>query len=161
MVERGRVEERKASNRWLVIILILLCLVAGGIIAAIIFQKNKVEIDTYEEAVEYVWEYVENDDTEGFIDAAERAINGAKTDEVKADIHSIRAGELYNLVTSGNEQYLDMMKKDLYGAENLHPTADTAYGIYIYESEFGDPNIGEQYLRLAKERGLLDQAGEG
>lgn len=161
MLDGKETGQRKVNIKWLIIVLVSLCIIVGGIVAAIIFFNNRVEIDTYEEAVEYVWKYVKNEDTEGFIDAAERAINGAKTDEVKADIHSIRAGELYNLAASGDEQYLDIIKKDLYDAERLHPTANTAYGIYIYESEFGDPDTGEQYLRLARDRGLLDQAGEG
>ena len=160
-MKSSEAKQKRIGVRWFAVAFVLLCIVAGGVVAVIILLNNRVEISTYEEAVEYVWEYVENEDTEGFIDATERAINGAKTDEVKADIYSIRAGELYNLAASGDEQYLDMIKNDLYNAEKLNPTANTAYSIYMYESEFGNLDVGEQYLRLAKDRGLLDQAGEG
>ena len=63
-MESSEAKQKRIGVRWFVIVLVLLCVVAGGVAALVIFLNNRVEISTYEEAVEYVWGYVENEDTE-------------------------------------------------------------------------------------------------
>lgn len=163
MEAKGKTE----SNRGLVIALAVLVVVMVGLVVGIIVARlnnngtgevSEGESSSGEDEVARL-ERIERGKEEIMAETDE-ALARANTDEEKGIVYSNRAGELYNLTIGGDE-----LKKEIlasaYEAETLAPTAMTAYNIYVYESSYGDTQKAEEYLIIAKERGISEIPGGG
>ena len=157
-------EQKTGSNRGVLALFVVLGVVVCGLIAGIVaitMGNNKFVINTNDEALAYLADYVGMNDPEGFIEAGDRALAAAASDDVKAYIYATRSGMLYNYNLNDNNIYLEQMLSDAYNAESLSPTAETAYMISVSEELAGNKEEAEEYLEKARERGLLDSGGRG
>lgn len=91
---------------------------------------------------------------EEYIAEMEKRIEAAESNEEKAELYSMRAGTLYNRQSVGEGDFSQQILEDVYMAETLNPTSQSAYEIYVYENDFGDFKKAEEYLNKAKERGM-------
>lgn len=101
-----------------------------------------------------------NEEKDRIIKETNEALSEAHTDEEKSELYAQRAGDLYNLSLG----YGGMQEEVLvaaYEAERLHPTAETAYYIYIFEDYYGDKEKAAKYLEIAEERGIRNMPGGG
>ena len=161
----------KFENRGLVILLGALGIVIIGLVVGIVVVKlqssdNTVIVDGNDQTVdEYDTDEIEEEyirpTVEEYMAEMEERISSAETDEEKAELYLSRAGELYIRQQTGEGDFSEAILEDAYMAERINPTMDTAYDIYVYESEFGDDKKAEQYLKLAEERGLVYEGGKG
>lgn len=157
-------EQKTGSNRGILALFVVLGVAVCGLIAGIVaitMGNNKFVINTNDEALAYLADYVGMNDPEGFIEAGDRALAAAASDDVKAYIYATRSGMLYNYNLNDNNIYLEQMLSDAYNAESLSPTAETAYMISVSEELAGNKEEAEEYLEKARERGLLDSGGRG
>lgn len=153
---------QKNGNKKLLVLLAFLCVIICGLVVGIIIvNNNTLRLSNYNEALDYLAEYIGSEDPNTFIEATDRALVAATNDSVKADIYLMRAGTLYNYSIGKDDEYLDQMLADAYKAESLNPTAQSAYNVSVYESMAGNEAKSEEYLKIAKERGLLDNPGRG
>lgn len=155
--------QKGSSKRSLLILLSVLSFVICAIVVGIVvvINNNKFIINTPEEASTYLADYMEADNPDGFIEAGDRALAVATNDDVKAYIYLMRSSMLFNYNINSDNQYLEQMLSDAYSAENLSPTAQSAYRISVCEEVSGNKEKAEEYLNIAKDRGLLDSQGRG
>ena len=107
-------------------------------------------------------EYIINRDVNELIGMTNRQIESASDNETKSTIYSYRAAALYSFdVESESAEYGDQILSDAYNAEEYYPTDKTAYLVYFYEQIYGDPVVAEEYLNIAKERGMTVSPGKG
>ena len=152
-------EGRKDSgNKGLVILFLVLCFVICGLITGIIvvINNNRLVLNTPEEASAYLANFGNADDIKPYVEAADRALEGATNNDVKAKIYSMRAGVIFNYNGIDKESYYEQMLSDAYNAEEIKHSADTAYMIYICEEKVGNDEKSKEYYEVAKERGYFD-----
>lgn len=151
------------SNRGLVILLSVLCFVICGFVAGIVVvaNNNKLVLNTCEEAINYMFENSDMDNTQTLIDAGDRALNVAPDDEVKWCIYSKRFGALYNYSASNDNKYIEQILYDAYAADGLSPDANTAYSIYMAEALAGNTEKANEWLNISEERGINNMPGKG
>ena len=101
-----------------------------------------------------------NEEKERIIKETDEALSGARTDEEKSELYAQRAGDLYNL-SLGHGGMQEEVLAAAYEAERLHPTAETAYYIYIFEDYYGDKEKAAKYLEIAEARGIRNMPGGG
>lgn len=109
---------------------------------------------------EYEEEYEEYT-AENYIKWINDDIEKTTDPEEKAELYIYLAGQLYNFQLSGAGDYKDIILESSYKAESIYPTINSAYAIYMFESEFGNEEKALEYLNIAKERGYEDVPGEG
>lgn len=159
------------ENKGLVILLGVLGVMIVGLVVGIVVVnvQGGGEDVMVDESGQIIDEYSEDEIEEDYVRPAleeymaemEEKISLAKTDEEKAELYLSRAGELYLRQQLEEGDFSGMILADVYMAESIKPTIDTAYDIYVYEDEFGDIEKAEQYLKLAEERGLTYDGGKG
>ena len=153
MISKG--EGITGDNKALVGVLIALCsvmvLLIGGIVVVKINQNDDVEPElVYEE--EDV-ELTPKSSLEEYMNETNEQLNNAATNEEKAIIYTDRAAELLDRHLDGEGDYSEQILADAYKAEELDPSGDTAYAIYMYERELGSKKKANEYLKIAEERG--------
>lgn len=156
-------QKEKKKSLWMTVLLIglvfaIVALMAGIIILNVIrnnSEKNDGESGEVDTTGQFNAEQIQS-----VIEETDRALSAAKTDEEKSSIYTYRAGQLFNL-SYGGGGYIEKILADAYKAEELAPTAYTAYYIYVYENSFGNNEKAEEYLRIAQSRGFIDGNGEG
>ena len=157
-------QKRQKGNLWLIVLLaVLAIMIVGLVIGIIVINVTK---DSSEQAGGGETEEVDTSEQfsaeqiKSVIEETDRAISEAGANEEKAAIYADRAGQLFNL-SHGGGGYVEMILSDAYKAEELAPTAYTAYYIYVYEDAFGNSEKAEEYLRIAQARGFIEGNGEG
>lgn len=159
--------QKGGGNRGLLVLFAILSFVACGLVAGIVAvvinnnNNNKLVINTKEEAINYLIDYANTGDLEELIKETDKALAAATNNVVKADIYMIRANTLFNYNEVNDNEYLEQMLSDAYNAENLNPTAQSAYRIYTGEKVMGNEEKAEEYFEKARERGLFDNPGRG
>lgn len=137
---------------------VILGLVIGIVV---VLKSDRFTIDSREEALEFLADYINTDAPETLIEATDRALAAATNDRVKADIYMIRANALFNYNAVNDNKYIEQMLDSAYKAEDLFPTSQSAYRIYTGEKIMGDKEKAEEYLEKAKDRGLMNNSGKG
>ena len=157
-------EGRKGSgNRGLVVLLSVLCFVICGLIAGIIvvINNNRLVLNTPEEASAYLTNFGNADDIKPYVEAADRALEAATNNDVKAKIYSMRAGVIFNYNGTDKESYYEQMLSDAYNAEEIKHSAESAYMIYVCETRVGNDEKSRVFFEIAKERGYFDVPRKG
>ncbi|MBR2766679.1 hypothetical protein IKD67_01155 [Candidatus Saccharibacteria bacterium] len=155
-------EKGGGKSRWLVAALFsLLFLIVGLIISIIVVKENQKEyIAKQEEEIEAVVSGGEatEDQLNNYIKDVDKQIAEASTNDEKAKLYADRASYLCSYISRPEfEKYKEQILSDAYKAEELNPTAFSAYNISYYERMFGNEEQVNQYYDLAKERGLNEQ----
>lgn len=159
-MKKGKIGVYGKSSLFLLVLLsIVICGLIVGVI--VVINSNKLIINTAEEAANYLIGYANAGDLEELIRETDKALAAATNDVVKADIYMIRANALFNYNEINDNEYLEQMLSDAYSAENLNPTAQSAYRIYVGEKARGNEEKAEEYFEKAKGRGLFDNPGRG
>lgn len=160
--------KKKRGDKGLLVFLGCMFFVISGLAAAVVLNMNH-SVDISEEDVvsrEVLfdeWEnYVASGDMEGLIVATDKEIEATDNAETISTTYASRAGVLYNYdVGNSTERYGSQILSDAYSAEEHYPTGQTAYLIYYYERIYGeDPVVADDYLELAKARGLVLPSSE-
>lgn len=156
-------EGRKSGgNRGLIVLFSVLCFVICGLIAGIIVVINNILVlNTPEEALAYLADYGNADDIEPYIEAANRALDAATNDDVRAEIYSMRAGVIFNYSGDDQSDYYEQMLSDAYSAEEIKHSAESAYMIYVCETRVGNDEKSRVFFEIAKERGYFDVQRRG
>ena len=103
-----------------------------------------------------------NDESiDDYIANARAKIDSSNDPQEKADLYIDLADEIYSRPESTEEQYVNLIMNSIYKAEELAPSAKTAWSIYNYELVFNGEERANPYLELAKERGYNPEEGEG
>lgn len=157
-------EGRKDSgNKGLVILFLVLCFVICGLITGIIvvINNNRLVLNTSEEASAYLANFGNADNIKPYVEAADRALEGATNNDVKAKIYSMRAGVIFNYNGIDKENYYEQMLSDAYSAEEIKHSAESAYMIYVCETRVGNDEKSRVFFEIAKERGYFDVPRRG
>lgn len=85
-------------------------------------------------------------------------IDSASSATTKADLLQSR---IMTLFQNCHDQSSSQILKDAYAAEELSPSAKTAYTIWFMESEYGDAAKAEEWRVKSEERGGSTEWGEG
>lgn len=103
------------------------------------------------------------EELEQYIVEMDAKINNTTTNEEKARQYNIRAAHLSNYVEQyeDNSTLIEQIRSDVYKAEELSPSAETAMEIFYYENKYGAPEQAEHYHQLSKDRGWSDEFGDG
>ena len=147
-----------------------LCLVVIGLVVGITITKinektgssDEEEINAEEYALkeeeELKAQYVS---TEEYIEEMRKKIEKAETKEEEAQLYMERAEELYGRQASEEGDYKKQILADAYKAEELAPSAETAFFISVVESDFGNEEKAAKYEELAGKRGGESEEGNG
>lgn len=149
-------DERQRSG--LINVLVILCVIILGLIVCIIIvnlnnQNLHMSFDELEDLV--ISGEADSDLLNQYIDEINDKIEKTDNSQEKAVLYSERAGYISIYASKWNDDKLKVdVLTDAYKAEELNPTADTAYDVYFYEREFGDEEKSNQYYNLSVERGM-------
>lgn len=91
---------------------------------------------------------------EEYIRQTDNQISEAPDAESKSMIYSNRAGTLSNYLDFPGYDFKNQVLADAKKAEELYPTAYTAFSLSWYEQEFGDESAAQYYRQIANERGF-------
>lgn len=168
-------EVNNRNNKPLVIVLAVLCILVVGFAIgnlAIIFINNP-EISTTENEnssepnseesniIESDKEFLVNELNE-YIASTNESIADTSSDEEKAVLYVTMAASIYDNNEQLNDpKFQEQMLSYVYKAEELYPTASTAYNIYVYENALGNKEKADYYYNLAIERGYIEEEGNG
>ena len=154
--ENGLGEKRE--RKILVGILAGLCVVALtlGVVVVVMSLNTDSSKQVSEENGNEIAENNEVLDTElnNYMNEMEIKIENAGTSEKKAELLIERAKGAHDICSEDFEGYKDAILSDAYTAEQISPSAESAYLIYKFESELGNKEFANQYLELARERGM-------
>lgn len=164
------------SQKKMYLILSVLFLVAIGLVVGIVVlnsqEKDELsgegmteeEMDAEAEAFAIQEEESERNNyisTDDYYKEMDEIITRAETKEEKSQLYIERAEELYARQASEERDLTKMILADVYKAEEVAPSADTAWMIYLVESNIGDGEKAETYLEIAKKRGYKEEDGNG
>ena len=170
MAEKSRKSNTKG---WLVVLACMSLVICLLVVAIVVVINNRpavehpVETDSDSNIGEGTifddWgEYIANNDMKGLIEMTDKAIQTTDDIEKKAVLYASRAGVLYNYdIENRSSEYSAQILADVYSAEELYPSGNTAYLIYYYEQEFGNDAVAKEYLKVAEERGMTMPPGKG
>ena len=153
-MERG---ENSLEHKVLYVILATLCataLILGVIIIAKNLNNKSQTAETQDTtSTETQESETTNAELDNYINEMEEKIQSAGTNEEKAELLMERAKGTYDICSGRFEEYKDIILSDTYTAEQISPSAESAYLIYKFESELRNEDFANQYLELARERG--------
>lgn len=156
-VQRANRQNRRLVIFLAVLIVVIICLA----VSIFVVSKNKLGSDLQTEETaegEQLEELVSK--KEEIIKSIEEELSRTETDEERAVLYSREAGELFNL-SGGSDFAKEEILASAYEAERLHPTAQTAYRLAVFESTFGNKAKADEYLSIAESRGIKDIPGGG
>ena len=161
--------KKKKNGLKLVLAILIILIIALSIGIWFLVQNNKEgnqeteneETSDTQEVLEFSDEEYEEYTAENYIKWVNNDIEETTDLEEKASLYMDLAGQLYNFQLSGEGDYKDIILESSYKAESIYPTSNSAYNIYMFESEFGNKEKALEYLNIAKERGYEDVYGEG
>ncbi len=137
---------------------VILGLVIGIVV---VLSKGRLVLNTPDEALAYLVNFGNADNIEPYIEAANRALDAATNDDVRAEIYSMRAGVIFNYSGDDQGNYYGQMLSDAYNAEEIKHSDETAYIISICEGKVGNDEKSKEFFEIAKERGYFDIPGKG
>lgn len=126
-----------------------------------VIRKGEVVIGSRSEALEYLVNFGNANDIVPYIEATNRALAGATSDDVKADIYIMQANVIYNYDGADKDIYYEQMLSDAYNSEEIKHSGETAYMVYICEEKVGNDEKSKEYYEIAKERGYFDREVRG
>ncbi len=136
-----------------ILVVIIIGLVGSIIAINIINQKKQAAFDALEDAV--ISGDASTDVLSQYIMEVDNKINETENNQEKAALYSERAGYVSVYAEDWEDDKLkEIVLADAYKAEELNPTAETAYSIYFYEREFGNKEKSDYYYNLSTERGM-------
>ena len=90
---------------------------------------------------------------EEYIRQIDNQISEVQDVESRSIMYSNRAGILSNYLNYPGYDFKNQVLADAKKAEELYPTAYTAFSLSWYEQEFGDESAAQYYRQVADERG--------
>lgn len=94
------------------------------------------------------------DDLNEYIKLVDREIAETSDAEVKSGLYGNRAGILSNYLDYPDYDFKEQILNDVHKADEVYPTAYSAFSVSWYEREFGDESVAQYYQELADERGF-------
>lgn len=149
-----------------IIIALLVLVLIGFMIAQQVIRKNSDRSSQTNEEVDLVsWPdemliTISRLGVKGYLAETDKQIESITSSEEKAYIYKKRAFDLYKEMEKG-EDLSKLILADVYKAEEINPTIDSAYNIYYFEDKIGSKEKANEYLRIAEERGFDKKKGRG
>ena len=146
------------QNKSLLVILIVLGVIILGLVVSIVVI-NVINNQAGEEVMELVMDGEATvEQVNQYIAEMDKKIDRANSPQEKAELYSERADYIVNYAIEwDNAELKDKTLSDVYKAEELNPTAMTAYNVSYYEGLFGDETKSKQYYEIAEKRGLNEE----
>lgn len=163
------------NNRWLRLLLVLIvAFLVLSIVVVLVLNNNRgkvPDVNNNPDNEDEIIEQIEQDQNkvkaiiesgvDNYIAYQKSQVEAATTNEEKAEIYAMTAWELYEMQTREEGAYTDEILDFARMAEQLNPTARTAYDLSVYEKELGDSSESQKYYDLSIERGLNINVKEG
>ena len=154
----------KKSSLKLVLAVLVLAIIGLSVGIWFVVQNNKQVVieggdqgQNPNERIIYPGELTVDD----YLEWIDEQISNTTDPEEKANLYMGGSIQLSNFQVQDGANYSEKILEYAYKAEELYPSAQSAYLIYSFENKFGNKEVADEFLNIAKERGYVETNVEG
>lgn len=155
------IQNEKTSAKGLLVVFCFLITIALALVVGIIWARNNrntagpQESGSSQQNGNPIDDSVPSEfaDIDSYIKEMDTKIASAETDEQKAELYSERAKYLSKYTyLSGDKSYIDELLSNATMADQLSPSTNSIYYLYVLEKEYGSSEKAEEYYKTLNER---------